>query len=113
MRYIFALFFLLFAQCAQATSLLTRELALGRASDAAQNESWDDAQNQLKPLLCDNPDDCQVLYDLGVASYRKKEYAPAYGYFRDAAAQGGVSQKLKLQSLVICTESSLSIYSPE
>lgn len=57
-----------------------------RAVCAGQRNCWDEAERLLKNVVCACPDDAAALYDLGVASFKNKEYKQAAGYF-DAAAE--------------------------
>jgi Ca-activated chloride channel homolog len=65
---------------------LTTAIGHGRAVASAQKGDWKGAQERLQAALVDNPDDATVLYDLGVASYKQKEFEHAQVYF-DAVTQ--------------------------
>ena len=61
---------------------LGQELTFSRATFAAQQEKWDEAQALMQSLLVDNPDRYDLLYDLGVASFKQKEFEQARAYFQ-------------------------------
>jgi len=78
---------------------ILRSIQQGLASRDASAGCWGQAQERLRDLLIDKPDDAQVLYDLGVSSYRTKQFEQAQNYFADAKAQNGIPLDLKKQAL--------------
>ena len=68
------------------------------AAVSAQKENWKEAQSKLQPLVAAHHTDSVLLYDMGVASYKLKEYEAAEAYFKDAAQQDQVSVSLKEQA---------------
>lgn len=68
-----------------------------KAAAQLQKNAWAPAQELLQPLLAENPTDSTLLYDLGVAAYKKQEHDQAAAYF-SAAAEYATDQSLKEQS---------------
>src|SRR5689334_1428721 len=55
------------------------------AARALQEGKWAQAYEQLVPLVTDNPDRADLLYDTGVAAYNMQKYPQALTYFLHAA----------------------------
>ena len=81
-----------------AYSNFVRPVQQALAIRDAEQEKWESAQNRLRMLLTDNPNNSSILYDLGVASYRLKEFEPAYSYFTAATIQENCPLDLKKQA---------------
>jgi len=69
-----------------------------RAIYAGQQEKWDVAAAGLTSLVIDHSDNPSVLYDAGVASYKREEYDHARAYFEGAVANKDISVGLKEQA---------------
>ncbi len=71
----------------------------GKAVCEAQRGDWQAAEQQMHKLLIHNPENEQLLYDLGVACYNTKKFDTAAVYFDTVANRSGVSAPLKEQAL--------------
>jgi tetratricopeptide (TPR) repeat protein len=71
----------------------------GKAVSEAQRGDWQAAEQQMHKLLIHNPENEQLLYDLGVACYNTQKFDTAAVYFDTVANRSGVSVSLKEQAL--------------
>src|SRR5579872_331961 len=55
------------------------------AADMLKQGKWDEAYDLLIPLIVDNPDRADLLYDAGIAAYNKDKYSQALTYFVHSA----------------------------
>src|SRR5436189_6405161 len=55
------------------------------AAQILQQGKWQEAYEMLVPLVIDNPDKADVLYDAGIAAYHLQKYTQASTYFIRAA----------------------------
>ncbi len=69
------------------TALQSCQLVYDKAADALKNGKWDEAYEMLIPLVTDNPDKPDLLYDTGVAAYNKDKFSQALVYFDHAATK--------------------------
>lgn len=82
-------------------SISPLEAALWSQSKAAaygQQEQWKKAQEELAPLIVDNPDNAELLYDNGIAAYRLGEFAAAAAYFENVIKTSHVERDLQKQA---------------
>lgn len=66
-------------------SSVVREFAYGCAISNAKSGNLTQARDQLGALLANADQDPDLLYDLGVVSYRSQEYEQAQAYFETAS----------------------------
>lgn len=78
---------------------LSSEWAYSKASVALEKGDYAQAQELLRTMLADDPYRPDLLYDLGVASYKNKEYQQAHAYFTSAAQAEHCSASLQEQAL--------------
>jgi len=71
-----------------------------RAISQAQQGNLQGAQEKLKKLVVENPDAPDLLYDLGVVSFKNKEFDKAAAYFQEASESDKAPEKLKEQALL-------------
>ncbi len=70
-----------------------------KASSALSKGEYSQAQETMRNMLVDEPTRPDLLYDMGIASFKNKEYAQAAAYFKDAAKLDNCSVHLKEQAL--------------
>lgn len=80
-----------------ANASLHDELNYSSASAAARKGKWEQAEKKMTSVLIDNPGRADLLYDLGVSSYRLKKFDNAAAYFQEAAAKA-TDESLKEQA---------------
>ena len=101
-RYIFstpfALILLSISFSASQASILC-EWNYSKASDAIAKGDYVHAQDLMRTLLVDEPTRPDLLYDLGVTSFKNKEYEQAGAYFNSAAAAEACPPQLAEQAL--------------
>ena len=66
-----------------------------RAISKAQKNDWKMSKDLLQDILVENPENPQLLYDLGVSSYKIKEFDKALFYFQQAAQSANVALQEK------------------
>lgn len=82
-----------FACLLLSNAVYSAPLSYDRAVRKAQQGDWKEAQNRLQKLLVDSPDDVNILYDAGVASYNCKDFSQAHAYFMSSAHNAQSSQR--------------------
>src|SRR5579872_3275498 len=92
MRYTFIFILLL-----SAAGLHSQQFMYDKAAQALKENEWDEAYEMLIPLVIDNPDKADLLYDTGLAAYNKDKYAQALTYFV-RAAEKAESNALKINA---------------
>lgn len=66
-----------------------------RAISKSQKGDWQQSKELLKNILIENPENPQILYDLGVSSFKSNEPEKALSYFSKAAESSDASQSLQ------------------
>lgn len=74
------------------------EWEYSKASNALSKGEYLQSQETMRAMLVDNPERPDLLYDMGVASFKNKEYAQAAAYFKDATKMKNCSDLLKEQA---------------
>lgn len=69
-----------------------------RAIIHAQKDNWPAAQELLTKTIIDKPDRVDMLYDLGVAAYKNKNFESALNYFNKAAQHKDANAQLQEQA---------------
>ena len=70
-----------------------------RAIWHGQKNNWAQSSDLLKRELIEQPDNPELLYDLGVSSYKNGDHEHALSYFSKAAQSSKASQQLQEQAL--------------
>jgi len=66
-----------------------------RAAHLMQKGEFEKAKPLLQKMVVNAPDNPEILYDAGVASYKTKEYKQAAAYFKQAAQMPSAALALK------------------
>ena len=66
-----------------------------RAISISQKGDWQKSKELLKNILIENPESPDILYDLGVSSFKSNEMEKALSYFSKAAASSFASESLQ------------------
>lgn len=74
---------------------INNEWQYSSAAYAAQQGEWEKAQQDYNTLLVNAPDNPSLLYDSGVASYRRKQFDQAAAYFNKVTELENIDKKLK------------------
>ena len=90
----YLLIFILF--CASSTHAFFK---YDRAILHGQKNNWTESTNLLKRALIEHPDNPELLYDLGVSSYKNRDHEHALSYFSKAAQSSQASTQLQEQAL--------------
>ena len=69
-----------------------------RAVSSAQHEQWQQANEQFKQLVTQQPDRPDILYDAGVAAYKVADFDQAHAYFQSAAEHETADRHIKEQA---------------
>jgi Ca-activated chloride channel family protein len=75
--------------------LVCAPFAYDRAVRSGQCEKWDTACSALKSVLVENSESPEVLYDVGVASYKTKQHEQALAYFNAASERSKAGSNLQ------------------
>jgi Ca-activated chloride channel family protein len=86
----------LFSYSAQAS--IATEWKYSKAMSALANGNCAQAEGLMQSILVDEPSRPDLLYDLGVASFKNKEYSQAAAYFASAAQADACPPRLQEQS---------------
>ncbi len=70
-----------------------------RAIVQGQKNNWSKSADLLKHELVQQPDNPELLYDLGVSSYKNGDHEHALSYFSKAAQSSKASKQLQEQAL--------------
>jgi len=74
------------------------EWCYSQASKQLQEGNWEQARDTINQLLIDSPDQPDLLYDAGVASYRLKEFENAEAYLTSVTEKELPDVQLKKQA---------------
>lgn len=66
---------------------------------ALQSGDLEQAETELQRARFAAPDNPTVFYNLGVVSYRRRDYQKAAGFFMQASSAAGVDEQMKFDSL--------------
>ncbi len=66
-----------------------------RAVSAAHKEQWQEAGQQFKKVVAEQPNRPEVLYDAGVVAFNNEDYDQAKAFFESAAQNESASRDLK------------------
>ncbi len=69
-----------------------------RAIAQSQKGNWNDATQRLKKALADHPENADILYDLGVSTFKNAEFDKALAYFTKSADTATAPQALREQA---------------
>lgn len=95
-RYIFTFLFIIVFS---ADASIFSEWKYSKASDAITNGDYTQAQDLMRTMLVDEPTRPDLLYDLGITSFKNKEYEQAAAYFNSAATAEPCPPQLAEQAL--------------
>lgn len=84
--------------CNNINASLTSEWKYSKASNELEKGNYAHAQNLMQSILVEEPSRPDLLYDLGVASFKNKEYSQAAAYFASAAKADACPAQLQEQS---------------
>lgn len=70
-----------------------------RGLEALQGGDLEQAETELQRARFAAPENPVVSYNLGVVSYRRRDYQKAAGFFMQAASAAGVDEQMKFDSL--------------
>mgnify|MGYP000908490298 CR=1 FL=1 len=76
-----------------------REHAHQTALAALESGELEKAESELQRARFAEPDNPVVSYNLGVVSYRRRDYQKAAGFFMQSAAAAGADMQVKFDSL--------------
>jgi hypothetical protein len=80
------------------SAALPVEWDYSKAIQIAQQGDWQRAQQKMVPLLITEPERADLLYDMGVSSYKVREFQKAAAYFERAAMQSNAPVPLQTQA---------------
>ncbi len=66
-----------------------------RAISKSQKGDWQQSKELLKNVLIENPENPEILYDMGVSSFKSNESEKALSYFSKAAKSSNASPSLQ------------------
>jgi len=80
-----------------------------RASYAAQKGDWETASSLLAPLTVDDPDKPDLLYDSGVAAFKRSVFEQSESYFKNVTKLAHASDELKEKAYFNCGNSCVEL----
>jgi len=91
-------FIYLMLLCSSAQASIATEWKYSKATSEVANGNYTHAQGLMQSILVDEPNRPDLLYDLGIASFKNKEYSQAAAYFSSAAEADACPPRLQEQS---------------
>lgn len=86
---------LIYLVCIQMPSLAISWFTHDRAAISMQKGDFAEAKSKLTALLRDQPDNQELIYDLGVASYKTNDFKQAKAYFKQVSELAATAMPMK------------------